>query len=279
MIRFSHRLLATALIILVASLSGVAQEPQRFPSPFKVEPPKTDPYFVPPSPFKVEPKPLSPPVLDILRMDKPIDWDAELKRLGTTPSRKLTPLEEEIRRLSLPLSVSKAERVMDTKSFPKERALLAGWKGSFPKLGTDFEVLGECTAPAADCRSIIGEGQKIFPGSYNCIAHAAGIKNLWVNPFERVAQWEAYFKPLGYALQATNSTQHEVGVQKVAVYGKLNAKGQIAEYTHAAIQEGDGTWTSKLGSGPLIRHRTAEAVNGPSYGEVVRVFVRKAPAK
>jgi hypothetical protein len=55
--------------------------------------------------------------------------------------------------------------------------------------------------------------------------------------------------------------------------------GQPIQPTHAARQAPNGTWTSKLGRAPLIRHLTPEAVNctgADGYGRPVAVYVRTA---
>jgi type VI secretion system secreted protein VgrG len=64
------------------------------------------------------------------------------------------------------------------------------------------------------------------------------------------------------------------GLKKVVVYARV-ASGRIQEVTHAALQAADGTWTSKLGQLPLIRHRTPQDLNGPSYGQPVAVYVKR----
>lgn len=164
-------------------------------------------------------------------------------------------------------------RPMDTAAFPQSRAVVVGWKADFPFLGDDFEVQGTGTPNPTSCATKAGT-DKAIPGTYNCIAHTAGIKNVWVNPYQKAAGWDLYYGPLGYKQATGTDTSFVKGVQKVAVYAKRLPDGRLKEYTHAAVQEADGTWTSKLGSGPLIRHRTAEAVAGGSYGEVVRVYER-----
>ena len=55
----------------------------------------------------------------------------------------------------------------------------------------------------------------------------------------------------------------------------VNAAGEI-EVTHASRQETDGCWTSKVGGLALIKHRTPDSVAGPSYGDLIAVYVRKA---
>ena len=52
----------------------------------------------------------------------------------------------------------------------------------------------------------------------------------------------------------------------------VDGKSQTAYGT--ACQERDGTWSSKLGKGPLIRHLTPGALNGSSYGQPVAVYER-----
>lgn len=164
-------------------------------------------------------------------------------------------------------------RPMDTAALPQSRAVVLGWKKDFPFLGDDFEVQGAGTPNPTACATKAGT-DKAIPGTYNCIAHTAGIKNVWVNPYQKGEGWDLYYNPLGYKRVSGTDTSFTKGVQKVAVYAKKLPDGRLKEYTHAAVQEADGTWTSKLGSGPLIRHRTAEAVGGGTYGEVVRVYER-----
>lgn len=164
-------------------------------------------------------------------------------------------------------------RPMDVTKLPLDRATVLGWKKDFPLLGDDFEVQGSGTPNPTTCATKAGT-DKAIPGTYNCIAHTAGIKNVWVNPYQKGEGWDLYYHPLGYKRVTGTDTGFVKGTQKVAVYAKKLPDGRLKEYTHAAVQEADGTWTSKLGSGPLIRHRTAEAVGGGSYGEVVRVYER-----
>ena len=60
---------------------------------------------------------------------------------------------------------------------------------------------------------------------------------------------------------------------KVALYAVATPEG-YAKFTHAALQHDDGTWSSKLGAGPLIHHRSAESLCGPTYGKIVMVYVK-----
>ena len=121
--------------------------------------------------------------------------------------------------------------------------------------------------------------------SYNCIAFAAG---------DTTRKWDAGMLPEpGYywppaALQYENDdidalkrafgvlgyeeSDHgdlEVGYQKVALYAI-----DKDDWLHAAIQEPNGEWSSKLGAGYDIRHKSPQCVEGPIYGTVM-CFLKK----
>jgi len=148
--------------------------------------------------------------------------------------------------------VASFKATFDTSKYPKDRrAIDAG--DAFPSLKGNYEVL----APGGHRR-------------YNCIAHSLGIHSRWVNPktgpsahplepMDKMYRTRSYHrvKGLDYGLHS--------GVQKVVVYAKVR-DSRIAEVTHGALQERDGTWTSKLGQLALIRHRTPQALNGPATG-------------
>jgi hypothetical protein len=65
------------------------------------------------------------------------------------------------------------------------------------------------------------------------------------------------------------------GRGKVVLYALAADDGTIEEITHAAIQDPSGTWESKVGQGPLIRHVALEALSGPTYGEPVAVYLKQ----
>ncbi|MBX3438079.1 MAG: hypothetical protein KF861_11355 [Planctomycetaceae bacterium] len=64
----------------------------------------------------------------------------------------------------------------------------------------------------------------------------------------------------------------EAGKEKVVVYATKKPDGSIDTVTHGAIQDSQGTWESKLGQGPKIRHRSPDSISGPVYGEPVAVY-------
>jgi hypothetical protein len=62
----------------------------------------------------------------------------------------------------------------------------------------------------------------------------------------------------------------EPGYTKVALFAK-----KADDYLHAAILDETGTWSSKLGDGYDIHHKTAECICGPRYGTVMCYMRRK----
>jgi hypothetical protein len=124
---------------------------------------------------------------------------------------------------------------------------------------------------------------------YNCIAWAAGDNKRWWWPqpetgymhwpagARREATRESFieaFETLGYSALASPDTSLEPGAEKVAIFE--NAAGKP---THAARQLASGAWTSKLGTNIDIEHQTADGVEGPTYGKLAVVLVRKAETK
>ena len=135
--------------------------------------------------------------------------------------------------------------------------------GEFPNLGRNYEVI----APFSD--------------RYNCIAHSLGEHGRWISPrtgpaSNRLAWVDKVYGEKGYARLATMDTSPEPGVRKVVVYGSVNRDGSVRKVLHAALQRPDGTWTSKMGHGGLIRHPTPGSVAGGIYGRPIAVYARVA---
>ena len=130
----------------------------------------------------------------------------------------------------------------------------------------------------------LGWLQTSQPAFYNCIAFAAGDTKRWWWPGNHppntfywpvagavepsLANFYAAFATIGY-LQCDNGV-HVPGFEKVAFY---MANGLV---THAAIQQLDGTWKSKLGKAEDISH-TLAGLEGPSYGVVAAFVSRPIP--
>ena len=121
--------------------------------------------------------------------------------------------------------------------------------------------------------------------SYNCIAFAAGdTRRKWDagmlpepgyywppraihNDNDDIAALKRAFAEIGY--EECMSGDLESGFMKVALYAIT-----IDDWLHATIQEPSGEWSSKLGNGYDIRHKTPYCVEGPIYGTVA-CYMRK----
>jgi len=117
---------------------------------------------------------------------------------------------------------------------------------------------------------------------YNCIAWAAEDTEKWWWPSpdsfwpldsigdETVESFQRAFQTArGYAV--CEGGDPEQGFEKVAIF----ARGQ--RVTHMARQLQSEVWTSKLGSGWDISHKSLAGVNCSEYGEAVSFMRRPKP--
>ncbi len=137
----------------------------------------------------------------------------------------------------------------------------AAWKSSFPNL-RGCEVLAPSTGSDAKKNKV-----------YNCISHTLRIYHKWVWPGANVADFDRLYGEAGYRRIRKLDYSFDPAVEKIVLYAKVHKDGRV-ECTHGAKQLADGTWTSKLGGGPLVRHRSPNSVAGPSYGKPIAVYVR-----
>ena len=127
-------------------------------------------------------------------------------------------------------------------------------------------------------------------GGYNCIAWAAGKKDAWWwprnepgvewprgLPFEEINRETLInfinaFRTVGYI--KCKDGRFENGIEKVAIFvGPLNTP------THAARSLENGVWTSKLGNGEDIEHKTLSEIEGKEYGKAVAFMKRRFDRK
>jgi hypothetical protein len=132
----------------------------------------------------------------------------------------------------------------------------------FPRLGEDFEVLAAATE------------------SYNCISWSVGSMSSWYWPRDAATLdvFDAVYAHYGFRRVAGLDYKLAAGQDKVVLYARRDGEGGV-ELTHAARQLADGSWSSKLGSLPLIRHLHPDDVAGPAYGVPYVLYVRPRPAR
>ena len=119
------------------------------------------------------------------------------------------------------------------------------------------------------------------PGDYNCIAYAAGdtskqwdyhLGRYWPSWATRSSRMQSLIEVFaGLQYEECQDGSHEAGYQKVALY---EAGGAIQ---HAAIQQPNGRWRSKMGHGPVIEHDSPASLAGGLYGEPT-TFMRRGQA-
>jgi hypothetical protein len=136
-------------------------------------------------------------------------------------------------------------------------------RNGFPRLGEEFEVL----APASV--------------TYNCIGWSVGNNSTWVWPTDstrkaQLVDFDTLYRSYGFYRARGISFKRRPGYEKILLYAIRREDGSIKP-THAARQMPDGSWSSKLGSLPLIRHLHPNDVSGPTYGQPFAIYIRRSP--
>lgn len=152
---------------------------------------------------------------------------------------------------------------LDTHRYADVRLQMQGptERVSFANLGDEFEVL----APAST--------------TYNCISWSLGVRDRWIWPAKNGApvsfgDFDDLYKGQGYRRSNKLDVDLDSGREKVVLYAKVSVNG-VLEPTHSARQLDDGSWSSKVGRLPLIRHLHPEDVSGDTYGEPFALFTRE----
>jgi hypothetical protein len=130
-----------------------------------------------------------------------------------------------------------------------------GARRSFPHLGKRFEVLGPATR------------------RYNCIAWSLNVTSDWIWPGDQVRDFDRLNGQRGYQRINGLDFVRVRGTDRIVLYGK-RSRGRLVA-THQARQLADGSWSSKLGALPLIRHIQPEDLNGDVYGLPIAVYARQ----
>jgi len=109
-----------------------------------------------------------------------------------------------------------------------------------------------------------------------------GFKTYWpthLSDSETVDGWVELFRSeRGYERSSPSDVRYEPGIEKIAIYGVIEDNTWIAN--HVARQVGRDKWTSKLGDGHDIEHRTLECLAGydsGEYGAIVVILRRRKP--
>jgi hypothetical protein len=158
-----------------------------------------------------------------------------------------------------------AKKPLDTERNYAERAYFhtESERAGFPRLTDEFEVIRPNST------------------SYNCIAWSLGYTDRWIWPAQNGGQ--VYFSDFddlytrhGFKKATTMSFDKSAKYDKVVLYAKAN-DWNILEPTHAAKQQSDGSWTSKVGKLPVIRHLHPNDLEGSSYGQPYVIYLRPKP--
>lgn len=121
--------------------------------------------------------------------------------------------------------------------------------------------------------------------AYNCVAWAVGdTNNFWDDVSVKGYRIKGYYWPPGisadtldgwkrvfeiHGYNQCDSDAFESEFEKIAIY--VDA---YSNPSHVARQTGTGEWTSKLGKGYDIRHKTLDALEGEEYGKVAIIMQR-----
>ncbi len=175
---------------------------------------------------------------------------------------KLTLLTaEHWRHLSLaPLPVEPIQ--LNSKAFARVRLQVADEAQAqgivYPNLGRDdWELMGD------------------FTDRFNCIAHTIGDHTEWHWPGSKRADFDRFYRENGF-VPFTDDVRHPhafslvAALEKIVLFGDARGDGQ-----HAIVQAPDGSWSSKMGRGPLTRIASPWKLSGGPTGVPLRVYARE----
>ena len=158
-------------------------------------------------------------------------------------------------------------------------------------------------APEADYQRFAAQRANFFPDlseaydlvgpageTQNCISYTVGEQfTSWTSPDfcpYDIDKWPPgtstvteFYQKRGYALQDDLKTGFKEGVQKIVVFVGSTDDGLMCK--HAAVQQPNGNWRSKLGKEYVIEHVNPEELcdkRAPNYCKVGMVFWKTDPA-
>lgn len=113
--------------------------------------------------------------------------------------------------------------------------------------------------------------------TYNCISYTLGDYNTWISqqmgPPKRPLAWmDNLYAGAGFKRLPGMDVSLIPGEKKVVLYGYTNKNGTVTNILHGELQDKDGTWSSKLGDGPLIKYSGFNALSSPAYGHPICVY-------
>ena len=154
-------------------------------------------------------------------------------------------------------------------------------------MGDQDRLPERLSAEAEQCfKSLVAAGYRVCSPkdtTYNCIAYAADDKTRKWDP--GMIPFPGYYWPpaakrgddpdslrsaieaIGYSVCTGGDI--EIGFERIAIYVDGNGKWQ-----HAARQESNGTWVSKLGDEEDVNHPTEHCFGDSIYGTVVYYMER-----
>jgi hypothetical protein len=148
-----------------------------------------------------------------------------------------------------------ASGTLDRTKLPGERVKMLVTPG-FQNLKGAFEVL----APATP--------------TYNCLSWSLGVTTEWLWPKDATVKgFDTYLGGIGYKRLGIMDEKPVPFRQKLVLFGKLDGAGTV-KILHAVKVEADGTFTSKVGGLPLIKHLTLKALAGEAYGDPIAVYMK-----
>jgi hypothetical protein len=157
--------------------------------------------------------------------------------------------------MAAPAAKAQYSGTLDKTRLSDERVKVLTAAG-FQNLKGDFEVLAPATT------------------TYNCLSWALGVTTEWLWPKDTTVKgFDSYLGGIGYKRLGIMDEKPVPFHQKLVAFGKVDATGTV-KILHTVKVEADGTFTSKVGGLPLIKHLSLKALAGETYGDPIAVYMK-----